>query len=75
MINVKHLATKPFALQALELYEDLLPVAVAAGGPGGDVSCPDCLLACSLTVRTDVASVAQLRSASLVPRFNTLTGG
>ena len=58
--SVVSFLANPLTLQALVLDEDLLPVAVAAGGPGGDVSCPDCLLACSLTVRTDVAGVAEL---------------
>ena len=61
------------ALQALELDENFLPVAITTGGSSRDMSSPHCLLSGALTVRTDVAGVAQLRSAALQSGVSTLS--
>ena len=61
------------ALQALELDENFLPVAITTGGASRDMSSPHCLLSGALTVRTDVAGVAQLRSAALQSGVSTLS--
>ena len=61
------------ALQALELDENFLPVAITTGGAGRDMSSPHCLLSGALTVGTDVAGVAQLRSAALKPALSMIS--
>merc|ERR1711971_1257387 len=65
MIDVKHPASEAFTLHALELDEDLPPVAVAEGFPGSDVPGLDGLLPGALTVGTQLACVPKLRSGTI----------
>ena len=58
--RIKGFPPYSLALQTLELDEYSLPITVTAGRACRDMSRPDRLLAGTFTVRTDVASVAQL---------------
>ena len=58
--RVKGFPPYSLALQALELNENFLSIAVTADRACRHMTSPHCLLASTFTVRTDVAGVAQL---------------